>query len=100
MEFAGYREAILFNGIIFGVASFASQLMLRRIYRSLMRRNPVHRWLLRLWLLLYAFVGIQMAWILRPFIGYPEMPVQFFRQDTWGNAYVIVGRMIWEILTH
>jgi hypothetical protein len=26
----------------------------------------------------------------------PPWAVPFFREDTWGNAYVIVGRMVWE----
>jgi hypothetical protein len=52
--------------------------------------------MLRAWLVLYAFVGIQMGWVLRPFIGDPFGPVEFFRRGAWDNAYVIVARMIWE----
>lgn len=33
----------------------------------------------RVWILIYAVVGAQMGWILRPFIGNPHMPFQFFR---------------------
>ena len=29
-----------------------------------------------------------MAWVLRPFIGSPSSPVNFFRREAWGNAYV------------
>jgi len=91
-----YQWAILFNGLMFAVATFAAQGLLRRCYRPLVARRPQHRWLLRLWLLLFAFVGVQMAWVLRPFVGDPSRPAEFFREDTWGNAYVIVGRMVWE----
>jgi hypothetical protein len=73
--------------------------MLRRSYRPLIARQPRHRLLLVCWLVLYAFVGVQMAWVLRPFIGSPGTPVQFFRTDAWGNAYLVVGRMIWDALT-
>lgn len=31
------------------------------------------------WLLLYAVVGVQMSWILRPFIGSPSLEFVFFR---------------------
>jgi hypothetical protein len=62
-------------------------------------RNRRHRVLLRTWLVVYAFVGIQMGWVLRPFVGAPGMPVQFFREEAWGNAYVIVARMIWDVIT-
>jgi len=43
-------------------------------------------------------VAIQMAWVLRPFIGSPGNPVQFFRAESWGNAFVILGRGLWGAL--
>jgi hypothetical protein len=93
---AAYHAAILFNALMFTVASAGAQVMLRRAYRPLVARDPRHRVLLRLWLVVYAFVGIQMGWMLRPFVGEPARPVEFFREDTWGNAYVIVARMVAE----
>lgn len=96
---SNYEQAVLFNGVMFGVASLAAQIILRRYYAPLIARNARHRVLLRSWLALYAFVGIQMGWILRPFIGYPGMEVQFFRSETWGNAYLIVGESIWHLFT-
>jgi hypothetical protein len=56
----------------------------------LIARSKRHRTMLRVWLLIYAFVGIQMGWVLRPFIGHPDAPVQFFRYRAWGNAYIEV----------
>jgi hypothetical protein len=94
----GYSDAILFNAVMFAIASVSAQWILRDYYQPLIRRNPLHRWMLRAWLVVYAFVGIQMGWILRPFIGDPASPVQFFRQDSWGNAYMVVGRMLWRAL--
>ena len=93
-----YRTAILFNATMFGLASLAAQVVLRRAYRPLIARNPVHRLLLIAWIIVYAFVGIQMGWVLRPFIGNPAQPVQFLRPDGWDNAYVVVARMIWEVV--
>ena len=49
--------------------------------------------------LIYVFVGIQMGWVLRPFIGDPRAPVQFFREDSWSNAYVVVLEMVWRVVT-
>jgi hypothetical protein len=95
---SNYRGAILFNTLMFGCASFTAQWLLRRFYEPLIRRNPRHRLLLRAWLVIYAFVGIQMAWVLRPFIGYPDAPTQFFRQDAWGNAYVRLANILWSFL--
>jgi len=95
---SAYQQAILFNGLMFGVASFSAQWMLRRSYAPLVRANPRHRWMLRTWLLIYVFVGIQMGWVLRPFIGDPVAPTQFFREGAWTNAYEVVIQMIWDVL--
>jgi hypothetical protein len=93
-----YYAAILFNAAMFAVASLSGQFVLGRSYRPLIAGDSRHRWLLRTWIVIYAFVGIQMGWILRPFIGSPNAPVRFFRGGEWENAYVIVARMIWETL--
>ena len=45
------------------------------------------------WGVCYAFVGIQAGWVLRPFIGNPGQPTQFFREEAWGNAYIEVIRL-------
>ncbi len=51
----------------------------------------------RLWILVYAFVGSQMAWTLRPFIGAPSMKFELFRQ-LGGNFYANIFASIGEIL--
>jgi hypothetical protein len=50
-----------------------------------------------LWILLYAFVGSQMAWTLRPFVGAPGLPFELFRQ-LGGNFYANVLASFGEIL--
>ena len=85
--------------MIFAVASFAAQWLLRAYYRPLVRRNSKHRWMMWAWIVVYALVGIQMGWILRPFVGAPGAPVQFFRGEAWDNAYVVVIRLIWKTMT-
>jgi hypothetical protein len=89
-----YQLALLFNAFMFGVASLAAQVVVRRYYGPLIRRSSRHRLLLRVWFVLYVFVGIQMAWVLRPFIGDPRLPVAFFRTEAWGNAYVVVAHLL------
>jgi hypothetical protein len=43
------------------------------------------------WLTGNLFLGSQLSWILRPFIGSPELPVQFMRQNALhGNFYIAV----------
>ena len=52
--------------------------------------------MLRLWVGVYAFVGIQMGWVLRPFVGDVNAPTTFFRESAWGNAYVVVAETVWK----
>jgi hypothetical protein len=39
-----------------------------------------------------------MGWVLRPFIGDPGAPVQFFRAEAWSNAYVVVFKLITSLV--
>lgn len=89
-----YPAAILFNATMFAVASVAGQKLLHGHYRRLIACNRRHRILMWVWLGLYAFVGIQMGWMLRPFIGSPDAAVEFLRKEPLDNAYIIVGRLI------
>ncbi len=93
-----YPSAVLFNAAAFAIASVGAQTSLRRAYRPLIARDRRHLLLLRGWLVVYAFVGIQLAWLLRPFVGDPTSPVRFLRGGAWENAYVIVGRLVWDRL--
>ena len=96
---ANYNDAICFNGVMFAIASCAGQWLLRDHYRLLVERDARHRWMFWTWLLIYIFVAIQMAWVLRPFIGDPAAPVEFFRREKWGNAYLVIARLIFEALS-
>ena len=89
-----YVLAVGFNGVVFAVASASAQVVVRRYYRPLIRRDRRHRVMLWLWFSFYVFVGIQMGWVLRPFVGDPNAPVVFFRTEAWGNAYGVVARLI------
>ena len=51
----------------------------------------------RLWIVVYAFVGSQVAWTLRPFVGAPSMQFELFRQ-LGGNFYTNIFASIGEIL--
>lgn len=87
-----YRFAVFMNGILFALATLAGQKTLTRHYVPLVQSNPRHRACRLAWVLLYVFVAIQLAWVLRPFIGDPGAPSTFFRADAWSNAYVIIVR--------
>ena len=93
-----YQIMILWNGAAFAVASLTGHAVMRRIYSALIVGNPRHRVMYRVWMCLYVFVGIEMAWVLRPFVGAPGLPVQFFRHGAWGNAYTQLIDLVLQIL--
>ena len=47
----------------------------------------------KVWVVVYALVGSQMSWVLRPFIGDPTIPFEWFRQRE-GNFFVAVAEAI------
>jgi hypothetical protein len=53
--------------------------------------------LLQLWLVLYAFVGSQLGWTLRPFFGAPDLPFQLFR-SVEGDFFTSVIHMLIKII--
>jgi hypothetical protein len=93
-----YQTAKVANGLMFALASVAGQVTLARHYRPLLAKDRRHMVGLVGWLLLYIFVAVQFAWVLRPFIGRPDMDVTFFREGAWGNAYIEVLRAIQDVL--
>jgi len=95
---ANYQQALLFNGAMFAIASIAAQRLVRGYYRRLIAADRRHGRLLWSWLAVYTAVAIQMAWLLRPFIGAPGREVQFLRDNPWDNAYEYVARLVWNTL--
>ena len=85
-----YEQAKVWNGVMFFVGTVSGQVTLSHHYRALIASNPAHRIGRFAWVVLYVFVAIQLAWVLRPFLGAPDLPTAFFRQDAWSNAYVEV----------
>lgn len=91
---ADYGFIVLWNGLMFAVASLLGHWRLRELYRPLIAHHPRHRLLARFWTVLYWFVAIQMAWVLRPFVGDPKRAFQIVRPAAWGNAYVEVAHLL------
>lgn len=52
---------------------------------------------LRMWILLYAFVGSQLGWTLRPFFGNPDQPFVAF-QEVRGNFYSNITKSLGHML--
>jgi hypothetical protein len=56
-----------------------------RAYTPPARRSPADS-IFQIWVIIYALVGAQMAWLLRPFIGHPASGFAWFRQRE-GNFF-------------
>jgi len=52
----------------------------------------------KFWIVILAFVGAQLAWSLRPFIGAKSLPFQIFREQE-GNIYQSIIYAIGDLLT-
>lgn len=51
----------------------------------------------KIWILIFAFVSLQLAWNLRPFIGSKDLPTELFREKE-GNFYLAIIRSISDII--
>jgi len=51
----------------------------------------------RIWIIIFAFVGMQLAWNLRPFLGDKNMPTEVFRERE-GNFYLAVFQSVGDVL--
>ncbi len=96
-----YQFFKLLNVGVFGIAGVMGVLFLSQGMQIVSvggrTGDQSRRWVLRLWMLLYAFVGSQMAWTIRPFIGAPSIEFELFRQ-LGGNFYTNIFASIGEIL--
>jgi hypothetical protein len=52
----------------------------------------------KFWIVILAFVGAQLAWSLRPFIGAKQLPFQIFREQE-GNIYQSIIYAIGDLFT-
>lgn len=51
----------------------------------------------RIWVVVFSIVGAQMSWVLRPFIGSPNMPFTWFRERD-SNFFLDVSRSLANLL--
>lgn len=88
---------LLHTGFV-GGCGLAGSLALGKALRATGRSAAVVRRVHWSWILVYAFVGGEVAWALRPFVGSVYHPVVFLREDALrGNVYEFVFT---DILPH
>ena len=52
----------------------------------------------KFWIIIFAFVSMQLAWNLRPFIGSKELPFELFRERE-GNFYLAVIHSVRDFIS-
>jgi hypothetical protein len=96
-----YQFFKLLNVLIFGITGSFGVKFLYDGMQLLSQQDEVGKGtrttILRSWLFLYAFVGMQLGWFLRPFFGAPGSKFELFRA-VQGNFYLDIVAAISEIL--
>ncbi|HEX3626593.1 MAG TPA: hypothetical protein VH280_14355 [Verrucomicrobiae bacterium] len=94
-----YSVILLAHVAAIALAGTAGNVRLLQLLESLSTRRAVALSVLGAWLTGNLFLGSQLTWILRPFIGSPNLPIQFLRPNAFqGNFYEAVFRAIHHIL--
>lgn len=89
----GHAVMLLTNVAIIAYAGVLANQRLFRLLEKMSGSRAVARRVLFSWLAGNLFLGAQLAWTLRPFIGSPHLAVQFLRDDPLrGNFYEAVWR--------
>lgn len=77
----GYAFLIFMHVVVFGLSAFLSLAIISVIFHAAAagkgkRIGPALAWV---WGVLYAFVGTEMAWVLRPWVGWGDIEYTIFR---------------------
>ncbi len=95
IPWAPYYFVQLTQVVVIAFAGGAANVRLFRLLQTLGGSEAVARKVLFSWLTGNLFLGSQLCWILRPFIGSPGLPIEFLRANAFhGNFYETVFRAI------
>lgn len=107
-----YAFIVLLNAMLLGTAGLAGCLSLqRRLIQSAIAPlvaetdmpggpiiQPTNVVIMTVWIIVFGIVGVQMGWVMRPFVGSPDQPFALFRA-TESNGFAallrVTGRVLW-----
>jgi hypothetical protein len=96
---AAYGGIMLGHVMVIAFAGMAGNLRLSQLLERLSGSKRVSRRVLLAWLGGNFLLGSQLSWIMRPFIGAPDLPVQFLRPNAFnGNFYETIFRTIHQMI--
>ncbi len=95
----GHAIVLLMHVLVIAYAGVLANRRLLRLLERMSGSRATARRVLCGWLAGNLLLGAQLAWVLRPFIGSPHIPVQFLRDDPMrGNFYEAVWRALQHLL--
>jgi hypothetical protein len=93
--FSSHSVILLTHVSLIAFAGIAANFRLLQLLQKLSGNRKIGWKILLGWLAGNSFLGSQLSWILRPFVGSPNLPVQFLREDALsGNFYEAVFHAI------
>jgi hypothetical protein len=88
-----HAAILLLLVVVIAFAGVSANLRLFRLLRSVAGNGATAWRVVVAWLAGNLFLGSQLSWVLRPFVGSPALPVQFLRDNAFdGNFYEAVFR--------
>ena len=95
-----YSLILLAHVGVIALAGITGNLRLLQLLTTIGGSRAVARRVMFAWLWGNMFLGSQLSWILRPFIGSPDLPVQFVRENAMhGNFYEAVFHALQKIFS-
>jgi len=96
-----YNFILLAHVTAIALAGITGNARLFQLLHRLGGSRRVAQTVLIAWLAGNLFLGSQLSWILRPFVGSPQLPVQFLRPSAFhGNFYETVFRTLGQVFHH
>jgi hypothetical protein len=95
--YSAHSLILVSETLMIAFAGVAANLRLVQLLRELSGSRAIARKVLLAWLAGNLFLGSQLAWILRPFVGSPGLPVQFLRPDAFDGTFY---ESLWRAAKH
>lgn len=95
-----YSFLVLMHVAIFGLCGLYGVQYLHRgcSYLVFRMEQPLNRWLLKIWILLYAIVGMQLSWRLSPFVANRGDDFMLLTDDVQTNFYMAVWNALMGLI--
>ena len=99
-SFSAHSVVLLSQTAMIAFAGIAANVRLLQLLRDLSGSAGAARKVLFAWLAGNLFLGSQLSWIFRPFVGSPHLEVQFLRPDPFrGSFFEAVFNALRQILS-